>query len=169
MKINLVIQSYIDLINQLVIHLNRIPLDAYSEKLSSFDGATIGEHVRHIYNFPECLLNGVQTGKINYDKRIRDAKLEVKRDYAVFSLLEQCNYILNLEHYEDMPILLETTFGERMTTNLKRELHYIIEHTTHHMAILRFGIKINFPDLEIDDSFGYAKSTLEYKELQMNK
>jgi hypothetical protein len=162
------IENFIGLINQLIVHLNQLRELSYSEKLSIFGGATIGEHVRHIYNFPQCLLKGVQTGTVNYDKRVRDTNIELNRDYAVSSLLTQANYILNLEHYEHIPLLLETgaddeTFS-RMNTNLKRELHYITEHTIHHMAILRLGFNFHFPEIEIDGSFGFAYSTLAYKE-----
>ncbi len=162
------IQNFTGLINQLTNHINQIPETGYSEKLPIFAGTTIGEHVRHIYNFPECLLKGIQTGIVNYEKRTRNTKLELNREYAVDSLLEQANYILNLEHYEHIPLLLETwaddeTFS-RMNTNLKRELHYITEHTIHHMAILRLGFNFHFPEIEIDGSFGFAYSTIVYKE-----
>ncbi len=52
-----------------------------------------------------------------------------------------------------------------MPTNLKRELHYITEHTIHHMAILRLGFCFHFPSMQIDESFGFAYSTLEYKKV----
>ncbi len=164
---NKTINNFIGLINQLIVHLNQLREHSYSEKLSIFGGATVGEHVRHIYNFPECLLKGVQTGIVNYDKRIRDVNLELNREYAVSRLLEQANYILNLEHYEHIPLLLETGAGDKaastIVTNLKRELHYITEHTIHHMAILRLGLNFHFPSMEIEESFGFAYSTLEYR------
>lgn len=158
------IQHYIELTNQLIIHLKRIPSESYSENLSIFDGSTIGEHIRHIYNFPECLLLAIQTGIVNYDKRTRNKEIENNRDYAIKALQEQLRLILELTLSEDLLLNLESISNEnKIKTNLNRELHYIIEHTTHHMAILRLGIKFHFPKIKIDESFGFAKSTLEYE------
>ncbi len=162
------IQNFINLINQLIIHLNRIPESEYGKKLQTLGNSSIGEHVRHIYNFPECLLRGIQTGVVNYDKRIRNTQIETNREYAIKCLLEQTGYIINLDHYSNKPLVLEVEAKEnspRIDTNLTRELHYIIEHTIHHMAILRIGMNFHFPSLEIEGSFGFAYSTLEYKNL----
>ena len=167
------IQNFTGLINQLIIHLNRVSDVGYSEQHSLLCGSTIGEHVRHIYNFPECLLQGVHSGVVNYDKRIRDTKLQSDKQYAIASLLNQSNYILNLDHYENKSLVLEVSTREgeisRMETNLRRELHYITEHTVHHMAILRMAMKFHFPKMEIDDSFGFAYSTINYKNVQRQK
>ena len=42
------------------------------------------------------------------------------------------------------------------------ELVYNIEHAVHHMAIIRIAVQHEFPDLALDDEFGYATSTLKY-------
>ncbi|MBK8396599.1 MAG: hypothetical protein IPL26_15370 [Leptospiraceae bacterium] len=163
------IQNFINLIHQLVNHLQQVSEISYSEKLSLFGGSSIGEHVRHIYNFPECLLKGIQSGKVNYDNRTRDTKLETNRDYAIRTLLDQADYILNLNHYMNRQLILETGLTisnpTQINTNLERELHYITEHTIHHMAILRMGFNFHFPDMKIEESFGFAYSTIEYKNL----
>ena len=162
------IQNFTNLINQLVAHLNQIQDLEYSKKLSALGNSSIGEHVRHIYNFPECLLRGIQTGVVNYDKRTRNTKIETNKDYAVKCLLEQTDYIINLNHYANKPLVLEVAVNgnsSSINTNLTRELHYIVEHTIHHNAILRIGINFHFPDLKIENSFGFAYSTLEYKNL----
>jgi hypothetical protein len=157
------IQNYSNLIHQLINHLNQVPEKGYSQKLSILGGSTVGEHVRHIYNFPECLLEGIKTGIVNYDKRRRNLPIETNREYAVRLLLEQVDSLAN---YDDKPLILETgndTALSSMDTNVKRELHYITEHTIHHMAIIRIGFSVNFPEMDLDKTFGFAYSTIHYK------
>ena len=147
------IQNYSNLIHQLINHLNQVPEKGYSQKLSILGGSTVGEHVRHIYNFPECLLEGIKTGIVNYENR----------EYAVRLLLEQVDSLAN---YDDKPLILETgndTTLSSMDTNVKRELHYITEHTIHHMAIIRIGFSVNFPEMDLDKTFGFAYSTIHFK------
>lgn len=157
------IQNYSNLIHQLINHLNQIPERSYSQKLSILGGSTIGEHVRHIYNFPECLLLGIKTGIVNYDKRKRDIQIETNREYAIKLLLGQLN---GFADYDNKPLILETGNGTALSTintNVKRELHYITEHTIHHMAIIRIGFSENFPEMDLDKTFGFAYSTIHYK------
>lgn len=166
------IQNFTKLIQQLISHLDQISFDSYFKKLSVLENSSIGEHVRHIYNFPECLLNGLQIGVVNYDRRIRNPKLETDRDYAVKCLLEQSECILKLRNHNNGSLKLEVGVSgdfPLIETSLARELHYITEHTIHHIAILRIGMRFHFPELQIEDSFGFSYSTLEYKNFKAQR
>lgn len=159
-----IINSLSNVILQLNNHLEKITDSDYSEKLNLLNQATIGEHVRHIYNFPECLFNGLKSTVVNYEKRVRNHQLEVNRQYAIEALSKQENSILSLSDIHDLPLILEFGNGNRIETSLKRELHYITEHTIHHMAIIRIGMIYLIPEMEIESSFGVAASTIEYKQ-----
>ncbi|HMV44443.1 MAG TPA: hypothetical protein PK079_20230 [Leptospiraceae bacterium] len=156
---------YSNVIHQLTEHLAKISDNAYIDRLTMFGGSTLGEHVRHIYNFPECLINGIKNGIVNYEKRFRNPKIEENRVFAIESILEQVNLISELAVYPDKPLLLEIGLkgDNQIQTNFARELHYITEHTIHHMAIIRIGIEYLCPTLQVEPSFGVASSTIEYK------
>src|SRR5947199_4753853 len=54
--------------------------------------ASIGTHLRHILEFYECFLDGVDSGHIDYDARKRDQSIERSRTAAavrIYSLIER--------------------------------------------------------------------------------
>ena len=50
-----------------------------------------------------------------------------------------------------------------LTTSLKRELIYNIEHAVHHMAIIKIAIKESLPHIALPEDFGIAYSTIKYQ------
>ncbi len=99
---------------------------------------------------------------VNYDQRKRDIKIETNRVYAI-SLLRAITAFLE---YEDKPLVLVADFsGEEpcsVKTNFYRELVYNLEHTVHHMALLRIGVK-EVSEIYLPDDFGVAMSTIKYR------
>src|SRR5689334_17121018 len=104
--------------------------------------ATIGQHVRHIIELFICLENGYRTGIVNYEKRKRDIRIETDKVFAqdlLFGISQSVNK-------PDKELLLEANYNEQsdetvfINTNYYRELLYNLEHTVHHMALIRVGI-----------------------------
>jgi hypothetical protein len=135
----------------------------YSEPLPALHGNSAGKHVRHILEFLLCLEKALQTGVVNYDSRARDLRMEVdaafSREVLVgiqrrFSLYPE--RFLELEQdYGSGPISIQTTFY--------RELVYNLEHSVHHLAILKVGLETRYPELELQAEMGVAWSTLQYQ------
>jgi len=110
-------------------------------------------------------------GVIDYDARVRNHAIEQDPQYAraVMHSLQQRMARLDVE----LPLRLKADFGQTSTgpqslvfTTYGRELVYNIEHTIHHLAMVRIGIKHLRPDLSLPKSFGVAPSTLTYWEQQ---
>jgi hypothetical protein len=126
--------------------------------------ATIGQHVRHVIELFLELEKGYETGRVNYDKRKRDYTIETDRDVAI-ELLHQV--YLRLNRF-DKNLLLEATYDDNSndtvltSTNYFRELMYNLEHTVHHMALIRVGIN-EVSTVVVPDDFGVASSTVKYK------
>jgi hypothetical protein len=70
------------------------------------------------------------------------------------SSIEQNKRMLLKSFYNNTEINTETT--------LLRELTYNIEHTVHHLALIRIGIVAECSYIKIDKTFGYADSTVQY-------
>jgi hypothetical protein len=136
----------------------------YIHPSKTLSNATIGQHTRHIIEMFICLEDGYATGIVNYEKRKRDIAIETNKTFAI-SLLKTICYELNKPNKE---MTLEATYNEdsneiiRFVTNYHREIAYNLEHTIHHMALIKVGIR-ELSDLAIPEGFGVATSTLKYK------
>jgi uncharacterized damage-inducible protein DinB len=126
--------------------------------------ATIGQHVRHVIELFIELGKGYKSGLVNYEKRKRDYRIETDKYFAA-SLL---NDILNSVEREDRSLILEAGFNGnaediiQIQTNYYRELAYNIEHTIHHMALIRVGVN-ELSAVTVDDNFGIASATIKYR------
>ncbi|MEO8770230.1 MAG: hypothetical protein ABI402_09105 [Ferruginibacter sp.] len=149
---------------QLADSLNQLTPAEYSQPSKILFNATIGQHVRHILELYICLYNGYETGIVNYEKRKRDIRIETDKDFANELMLMISGNI----DKDDKDLLLESNYDEQSTeeiivgTNYYRELLYNLEHTVHHMALIRVGIN-EVSSITIPEGFGVATSTIKYR------
>ena len=139
----------------------------YASKLLS--EATIGQHVRHILEFYQSVLKGIDTKVINYDLRDRNLLTETDRDFAI-QTINNIHAVLALDIKDD-PFILEGNFSSepgkqtQIQTTLFRELAYCLEHSIHHQALIKVGlIELNSASF-IDETFGLAPATIRYKNI----
>jgi hypothetical protein len=127
--------------------------------------STIGQHVRHIIELFQCLENGYEKGIVNYEKRQRDYCIETDRSLASRLLFE----IVGNINARNRDIILEAEdYGEgneriQIPSNYYRELAYNLEHTIHHMALIRAGLR-ELSSIRLPEEFGVAYSTLKYRQ-----
>lgn len=139
----------------------------YASKLLS--EATIGQHVRHILEFYQSVLNGVNTKVINYDLRERKLLIETDNDFAIRTI-DSINEVLALD-IQDRPFILEGNFSSepgnqtQIQTTLFRELAYCLEHSIHHQALIKVGLIELSSASFIDETFGLAPATIRYKKI----
>ena len=157
----------IQTITKLTDLLNNIELSVYKDALRPLHYSTVGQHVRHISEFYLCLLKGYETGVVDYDARERNLLIEIDKDFTIETLE---NVIQNLENLKmDKSLILKSSFGSNesieMTTSFFRELTYLIEHTIHHLAIIKIGLNEVYPEIKIPKNFGVAYSTVSYREV----
>ncbi len=139
----------------------------YASKLLS--DATIGQHVRHILEFYQSVMKGIDTKIINYDNRERNLLIETDKNVAI-QIIDLINANLTLD-IMDQPFILEGNFSSepgkqtQIQTTLFRELAYCLEHSIHHQALIKVGlIELNSASF-IDESFGLAPATIRYKKI----
>lgn len=137
--------------------------EEFMRPLSLLDGVSIGKHIRHTLEFHQCLF---AEGKvISYDKRARNGKLEEVREEA-FSHIDDLGIRLRFVQL-DRILNMSVQYGDhelQVTTSVQREMAFLIEHTVHHMAILRIALTACFPHVCYNPEFGYADSTIRFRE-----
>jgi uncharacterized damage-inducible protein DinB len=152
-------------INQLIDLLHHLPTGVYHQSLKQLHEHSIGQHTRHVVEFYDCLLNNLDNEAINYDARQRDLRIETDRFFAI-NCLENMVKILSQQKLDRPLNLYSDTFGGAILSSLSRELVYMVEHTIHHLAIIKIGLNEAFPTIALSDDFGVAPSTLKYRQQQ---
>jgi hypothetical protein len=141
--------------------LTQLSDDDYCCPCHELSNATIGEHTRHIIEMFQCLENQFESGIINYDNRKRDYTIQTKTVFA-----KECiATILNQVDKENKELQLQQIVdGEELLiqSNYQRELLYNLEHCIHHQALIKVAI-IQSNSVAIDENFGVARSTIEYR------
>ena len=148
-------------LNELVDLLNQLSNDDYISPCKSLSNSTIGEHTRHIIEMFQCLENQYESSIVNYDKRKRDQRIQTDTDFALNAIAEIKN---QLENDNKKIILQQIVDGEELNieSNYFRELLYNLEHCTHHQALIKVAV-LHLEHLQIDNDFGVARSTIEYR------
>ena len=158
-------QTNIQIITQLTDLLNDIESAVYKDALRPLHYSTMGQHVRHITEFYLCLLKGYKTGVVDYDARERNLLIEIDKDFTIETLEQVIQDLKRLN--SDKSLILKSSFGgdESMDipTSFSRELTYLIEHTIHHLAIIKIGLNEVYPEIEIAKNFGVAHSTIKFR------
>ena len=101
---------------------------------------------------------------VNYEKRKRDYRIETDKAFAA----EQLQIIYAGIDRPDKYLLLEAGYDEHsdelltIPSNYYREVVYNLEHTVHHMALIRVGIT-DVSTVQLPDGFGVASSTIKYR------
>lgn len=156
-------------IEQVFLQLNKVLEQIGSEEYrlprSILSNATIGQHVRHIIELFLCLDAGYETGTVNYENRKRDYQIETDKMVAaglLFTIagrLEKPDKFLELEAGYDA----DSNDLIRIESNYYREMIYNLEHTVHHMALIRVGLQ-EIASVKVPEGFGIAASTIKYRE-----
>jgi hypothetical protein len=158
-------QAVNNVFEQLTATLQQLSPGEYAQPCKSLYSNTIGQHVRHIIELFQCLEKGYADGKVDYEKRKRDVLIEADKKVAE-KLLNEIHTVLNKPNKElVLEACYDDTSNERITlaTNYYREIAYNLEHTIHHMALIRTGIR-EVSNISVPDDFGVATSTLKYRE-----
>ena len=149
---------------QLSLSLDQLEKGQYDYPCTNLSGNSIGQHVRHIIEMFQCLETGYASGEVDYEKRKRDHQIETDKHFAC-RLLQEITGQINKEN-KSLKLLTyyDDSSGqpERITTNYYREIAYNLEHTIHHMALIRVGLR-EIGDISLDDSYGVAPSTIKYR------
>lgn len=161
---SLLIDNHNYVLKQLKESILQLNQGQYSVKLDLLSGSSVGMHVRHIIEFYTCLL--AHSGSVCYDERKRDITLEKSSSKAI----EQIEAILESIRKTNLStsILLKCNTSnteesiEFAPSSIQREMIYVLDHTIHHMALIKIALSNQFPTVRINNKFGVAPSTVRF-------
>lgn len=127
---------------------------------------SIAGHLRHILDFYENFLNGIETQRVDYNLRQRDPSRERDRFYAIARITRTIASLQQLTGIDQNAHLLISTEGsEGGSTNwcrssVLRELEFLKSHTIHHSSLMAMLLRMH--EIDPGEEFGVAPSTLGY-------
>ena len=160
-------QGTIIIANQIYDLLDLLTNEQYSQKLTTFNGSTIGQHTRHIIDFYLCLVNGTLLDNIDYDRRQRNPLIESDIEVARATIEGFVEKVGNLDVQKMVKVHSCFSPEEEQTgfigSSVGRELMYAYDHAIHHLAMIKIGLNIHFPTIPVSKDLGVAPSTLKYR------
>ncbi len=140
----------------------------FTQKVEHLGNASIGGHTRHIIELLQCAIDGHNTGTVDYINRTRNLDIETNKEIAL-------SVLASLDQYYQLPDKklhlaidsIEGAIEHIVTTTYFREIVYNIEHTIHHLALIKVAL-IELKLSLVDDNFGMAYSTINYKSTLQN-
>jgi hypothetical protein len=152
------------LLEQLQFAIEQLSDDQFIEPVTILSNATIGQHVRHVIEFYLELDKGYHCGIVNYDRRKRDYEIETNKCFAIQKLDEIKIGLSKTD--KDLLLAVDLNAEENsvmeIMTNYFRELIYNLEHTVHHLALIRIGIGA-VSDILLPEEIGVAVSTIKFR------
>ena len=159
---------------QHLIQTNIAWLDQALELISAIDDRAfaalrVGNHLRHIVDFYECFLDGVEAGQIDYDARRRDERVERSRSAAsekIRTIADRLRTTRELSGDAAIFVRMEDAVAGEfqdpcLLTSVARELQVLSSHTIHHFALIAMMLRQH--GYQVDANFGVAPSTLRYQ------
>lgn len=143
--------------------------DTYRCPTPIFPSHRVGGHLRHVLEFYECFLDGLDSSHIDYDARKRNLSVENSRIAAMSSIRALMDRLQNNPLIRSDSILWvrmedcdEREIGDRyLTSSPGRELQALSSHTIHHFALI--SMILAALGVAIAPDFGVAPSTLRYR------
>lgn len=136
----------------------------YTSKSEACFNSAIGSHMRHNLDHFSCFFAGLESGRIDYEKRERSTGIETSRQAAlelIDSLLDRLKQCDAMDSATPLLVREESeanVSGEAwLHSSLGRELQFLLGHTVHHdalIATIAYGLGIN-----PKQGFGVAPST----------
>lgn len=156
----------LSILGQLIVELSVISEAVYTRKISE-QTSSIGMHLRHVVEFYQGFLRTVSDGSnaLCYDNRQRNLLFETSKESAIQEL-EVIKQAIGSMAVNDDPMTLSVIIAPSkppvsITTTLRRELYHLLDHSIHHMALIKLIAEKQ--NVTLAEGFGLAKSTEAYQ------
>lgn len=140
--------------------------EAFSTPPEGLAPHRVSGHLRHIIEFYECFLDGLDGWHVDYDARPRDESIERSRQAAMTRIRTLMTRLETASGLRGDCVLFvraedAATMGLRdpfLMSSVARELMTLSSHTIHHFALIAMTLRAH--GVAVDANFGVAPSTL---------
>jgi hypothetical protein len=163
------IEANVAYLSQALEMLRTLTDQRYVQLCPALPGQRVSSHLRHVIEFYESFLNGLNEYRVDYDARQRDRPLESNREIAIQrirDLIDRLSYDPRL--HGDWVIWVRAEGATQanlrdgfLVSSVGRELQCLASHTVHHFALIGYLLKLMGE--EAPEDFGIAPSTLAYR------
>ena len=148
--------------------LEQLDDSVYSGTAPGFAPHRVGAHLRHVLEFYQCFLDGLDSSHIDYDSRRRDESIELSRhtaSIAIGSIIHALETRAEVRQERIVWVRMEDAEASGvansfMESSISRELQVLSSHTVHHFALIAMTLRMH--GVEMNPDFGMAPSTLRY-------
>ena len=155
-------------LEQGLVLLARIDDAAYTACSPPLYSSGVGGHFRHCLDHYQQLLTGLPEGRVDYDARSRDRRVEHDRSLAQQRGREIAAALAALDaglEGKGLQTRMDCGDGQHRDarwerSTLGRELQFMVSHTTHHYALI--ALILRHQGIEPGPNFGVAASTLQH-------
>lgn len=139
----------------------------YVSSVPACFNSTPGGHLRHVIDHYLGLLDGLAAGRVDYERRARDPRVENEAGHAVGVIDGIMGRLRALAAQGDAALAVRSESAGDQTgvwsdTSLLRELEFLLSHTVHHFALIATMCRLLGHEPAAD--FGMAPSTLKYQQ-----
>ena len=127
-----------------------------------------GAHLRHLVEFYQSFLEGLESSHIDYGVRLYDGAIECSRDTVSTAIRRIIVSLQNHRELQGERIVWvrmedpESGVRDFVESSISRELQVLSSHTVHHFALIAMTLRMH--GVEMDPDFGMSPSTLRYVE-----
>lgn len=157
------LEGNLQVLNDLIAGVDRLKGQTFTD-LPGDHSSPIGMHVRHVIEFYQAFFKSLDADCVSgvcYDNRKRNLDFETSKVLAREALQKIVN-ALKSSDLTDRDVELSVVIDpvqplSILRTSVHRELYHVLDHTIHHMAIIKMlaaGHGVAF-----DENFGLANAT----------
>jgi hypothetical protein len=146
--------------------LEELDADLYAKSEPLVSSSGIGSHVRHVLDYYDRFLSGLADGRVDYDQRARDERVEKDVSEGLLRLRELAKRVEGLRTRQ-APEVVHVKMDAQCEasapwtrSSFERELQFQLSHAVHHFALIAVILRLN--GWEPEEGFGVAPSTLRY-------
>lgn len=161
------ISSTVNILDQLQDFISGLDAATYQASHKPLFDSSIGQHLRHILDMFQALIQNSDAPVINYDVRQRGIPLETIQQEGIDALQSVRQWLTGLDSADlqrSVSILTEVDIDEefsvQFTSSFGRELAFASTHAIHHLALMATIAKVL--GCQVDAQYGTAPATATY-------